>query len=268
MASSFNRSRRRRSQKRARPSEVAQPWRIHRPGDAKVTHHGAVRAVWASHQENIGALEIPVDNALGMGRLERVGHLPRQLQRHRKRHGSDVPDALGECFARQQLHGEEDTRLATATHVEEVEEATDVGGWVMRRARTTSRRRRSTAAGEAASSGRINLRATEPPNSSSIASMTSPMPPWARVRTTRKRSASNSPGSTDPVAAPACGALGGDGGLLPPRWGGAGFFSHLAMTVLQGAPCCPRGAWGKGALQWCESHLTPDRRGAAPWAPL
>jgi len=64
------------------------------------------------HQHDVAGLEVPVDDARGVGRIQSGGHLPQQRQHLRWRHSAFALQPLEQRLAVQEFHGEEVQRLA------------------------------------------------------------------------------------------------------------------------------------------------------------
>src|SRR4030095_6960955 len=77
------------------------------------------------YQQHVGALEIPMNDSLGMGRLQGVHHLLDERERHLWSERS-APQAFGERLSLEQLHGEEEDLLPLRLGGEQLEDATDV----------------------------------------------------------------------------------------------------------------------------------------------
>ncbi len=103
---------------------VAGPFALQRPGDSEVGDDQSLRGL-VGNQQHIGALEIPVDDPLGMCRLQRIDHLLDQGKRlgWSERAGAEP---VGEGLALEQLHGEEEEGFPGGLRGEELEDAADV----------------------------------------------------------------------------------------------------------------------------------------------
>ena len=135
-------------------------------------------------------------DADGVRRRERVGELAHDRQRVGLAERTLLLQPAHERAPVEQLHGQEEDRLALALAVEkvhaEVEDPADVR--VADPAREQDLALEALASPSlAAISGRIVFKATDSPSVRSRAAYNSPMPPRAMKRSTRKRSQSTSP---------------------------------------------------------------------------
>ena len=98
--------------------------RAPRSGDSEVGDHQSLRG-WLANQQHVGALEIPVNDPLGMRRLQRIDHLLDQGKRLGWSEGAGA-EPVGEGLALEQLHGEEEEGFPGGLRGEELEDAADV----------------------------------------------------------------------------------------------------------------------------------------------